>query len=94
MEMTVLASFVVVYLGTILGGLPFLSLDRTGIALLGAIALIGVIGRAGAQVVEVGDRDLGQTGKANIAESRKGADQQHPGRRARERIVQAVGLSQ
>ena len=42
MEMTVLAIFVVVYLGMILGGLPFLSLDRTGIALLGAIALIGV----------------------------------------------------
>jgi Na+/H+ antiporter NhaD/arsenite permease-like protein len=42
MEMTILAIFVVVYLGMILGGLPFLSLDRTGIALLGAIALIGV----------------------------------------------------
>lgn len=41
MEMTILAVFVVVYLGMILGGLPFLSLDRTGIALLGAIALIG-----------------------------------------------------
>src|SRR5437899_9135114 len=34
--------FCVVYLGMILGGLPFLQLDRTGIALLGAIALIGV----------------------------------------------------
>ncbi len=42
MEMTILAIFVVVYLGMLLGGLPFLSLDRTGIALLGAIALIGV----------------------------------------------------
>ncbi len=30
-----------VYLGMILGGLPYLQLDRTGIALLGAIALIG-----------------------------------------------------
>ncbi len=30
-----------VYLGMILGGLPFLQLDRTGVALLGAIALIG-----------------------------------------------------
>jgi Na+/H+ antiporter NhaD/arsenite permease-like protein len=30
-----------VYLGMILGGLPFLQLDRTGIALLGAIALVG-----------------------------------------------------
>ncbi len=32
--------FFLVYLGMILGGLPFLQLDRTGIALLGAIALI------------------------------------------------------
>jgi Na+/H+ antiporter NhaD/arsenite permease-like protein len=38
----VFAVFCVVYLGMILGGLPFLQLDRTGIALLGAIALIGV----------------------------------------------------
>src|SRR5512147_1194058 len=42
MEMMILAIFVVVYLGMILGGLPFFSLDRTGIALLGAIALVGV----------------------------------------------------
>lgn len=41
MNMTTLAIFGVVYLGMILGGLPFLQLDRTGIALLGAIALIG-----------------------------------------------------
>ena len=34
--------FCIVYLGMILGGLPFLQLDRTGIALLGAIMLIGV----------------------------------------------------
>ena len=34
--------FVVVYLGMILGGLPLLQLDRTGVALLGAIALIGL----------------------------------------------------
>src|SRR5260370_11719591 len=34
--------FCIVYLGMILGGLPFLQLDRTGIALLGAIALIGI----------------------------------------------------
>jgi Na+/H+ antiporter NhaD/arsenite permease-like protein len=33
--------FGIVYLGMILGGLPFLQLDRTGVALLGAIALIG-----------------------------------------------------
>ncbi|WP_028536146.1 anion transporter [Paludibacterium yongneupense] len=32
--------FTVVYLGMILGGLPFLQLDRTGIALLGTIALV------------------------------------------------------
>jgi Na+/H+ antiporter NhaD/arsenite permease-like protein len=37
----VLGIFVVVYLGMILGGLPLLQLDRTGVALLGAIALIG-----------------------------------------------------
>jgi hypothetical protein len=34
----VVAVFVVVYLGMILGGLPFVQLDRTGVALLGAIA--------------------------------------------------------
>jgi Na+/H+ antiporter NhaD/arsenite permease-like protein len=38
---TIVAVFLIVYLGMILGGLPFLQLDRTGIALLGAIALIG-----------------------------------------------------
>ncbi len=32
--------FVLVYLGMLLGGLPFLQLDRTGIALLGAIGLL------------------------------------------------------
>jgi Na+/H+ antiporter NhaD/arsenite permease-like protein len=37
----VLVVFGIVYLGMILGGLPFLQLDRTGIALLGAIALVG-----------------------------------------------------
>ena len=36
------AIFALVYLGMILGGLPFLQLDRTGIALLGAIALVGL----------------------------------------------------
>ncbi|RZS56559.1 SLC13 family permease [Sphaerotilus mobilis] len=34
--------FSLVYLGMILGGLPLLQLDRTGVALLGAIALIGL----------------------------------------------------
>ena len=37
----VVGIFIVVYLGMILGGLPLVQLDRTGIALLGAIALIG-----------------------------------------------------
>lgn len=40
MTSTVLLIFGLVYLGMILGGLPFLQLDRTGIALLGAIAMI------------------------------------------------------
>lgn len=35
-----LGVFLVVYLGMILGGLPGLALDRTGVALLGAIALL------------------------------------------------------
>lgn len=34
------AVFGLVYLGMILGGLPFLKLDRTGVALLGAIVLV------------------------------------------------------
>lgn len=37
----VLGVFTVVYLGMILGGLPRLRLDRTGVALLGAIAIVG-----------------------------------------------------
>lgn len=37
---TQLIVFALVYLGMLLGGLPFLQLDRTGIALLGTIALI------------------------------------------------------
>ena len=42
MTATVTAIFAVVYLGMILGGLPGLQVDRTGIALLGAIALVGL----------------------------------------------------
>jgi len=38
---TILIIFGLVYLGMILGDLPFLQIDRTGIALLGAIALVG-----------------------------------------------------
>lgn len=42
MTVTVVLVFGLVYLGMILGGLPFVQLDRTGVALLGAIALVGV----------------------------------------------------
>ena len=37
---TIVIVFAVVYLGMILGALPFVRLDRTGIALLGAIVLV------------------------------------------------------
>lgn len=40
MQGFVLGVFALVYLGMILGGLPGLALDRTGIALLGALALV------------------------------------------------------
>ena len=42
MTVTVVTIFVIVYVGMILGGLPFVQLDRTGIALLGAIAIVGL----------------------------------------------------
>jgi Na+/H+ antiporter NhaD/arsenite permease-like protein len=42
MTEAIVAIFIVVYLGMLLGGLPFLQLDRTGVALLGAIALISI----------------------------------------------------
>jgi Na+/H+ antiporter NhaD/arsenite permease-like protein len=42
MTTAVVVVFFLVYLGMILGGLPFLELDRTGVALLGAIALIAI----------------------------------------------------
>lgn len=42
MNELVVGLVVVVYLGMILGGLPLLQIDRTGIALLGAIALIAL----------------------------------------------------
>jgi Na+/H+ antiporter NhaD/arsenite permease-like protein len=41
-EWGVVATFFTVYLGMILGGLPRLKLDRSGVALLGAIAMIGL----------------------------------------------------
>jgi Na+/H+ antiporter NhaD/arsenite permease-like protein len=40
--LAVLAIFGVVYLGMLLGGLPRLRLDRSGVALLGAIAIVAV----------------------------------------------------
>lgn len=40
MTSLVVTVFLLVYLGMIFGGLPFLQLDRTGIALLGAIAIV------------------------------------------------------
>ncbi len=40
MSLFVAAVFLLVYLGMLLGGLPFLQLDRTGVVLLGAIALV------------------------------------------------------
>lgn len=42
MELSILVIFLLVYLGMILGRLPGLALDRTGIALLGALALIAL----------------------------------------------------
>ncbi len=38
----IVAIFVTVYIGMILGGLPRLKLDRSGVALLGAIGVIGL----------------------------------------------------
>lgn len=38
----IVAVFVTVYLGMILGGLPRLKLDRSGVALLGAIGMIAL----------------------------------------------------
>jgi len=46
LDPAILAVFAVVYLGMILGGLPGLALDRTGVALLGAIVLMA-LGRVG-----------------------------------------------
>lgn len=40
MTTTIVIVFLIVYVGMILGALPLLQLDRTGIALLGAIALV------------------------------------------------------
>lgn len=45
----------VVYLGMFLGGLPRLRLDRTGVALLGAIAVMAVAGLSPAQAAQAVD---------------------------------------
>jgi Na+/H+ antiporter NhaD/arsenite permease-like protein len=42
LEFGLVSIFVTVYLGMILGGLPRLKLDRSGVALLGAIAVVGL----------------------------------------------------
>jgi Na+/H+ antiporter NhaD/arsenite permease-like protein len=42
MTTLIVVVLLLVYLGMILGGFPFLQLDRTGVALLGAIALLSV----------------------------------------------------
>ncbi|MDD2881834.1 MAG: anion transporter [Rhodoferax sp.] len=41
-DWSIVAIFVLVYLGMILGGLPRLKLDRSGVALLGAIGVMGL----------------------------------------------------
>src|SRR5512133_3096947 len=51
----VVAIFVTVYLGMILGGLPRLKLDRAGVALLGAIGVIGLGEMSGAQAANAVD---------------------------------------
>ena len=43
-DWAVVTVFGVVYLGMFLGGLPRLRLDRTGVALLGAIAMMAITG--------------------------------------------------
>lgn len=48
----ILAVFVVVYLGMLLGGLPRLQLDRSGVALLGAIAVMGLGGLSPTQAAQ------------------------------------------
>ena len=40
MNTAVLVIFAVVYVGMVLGGIPGLALDRTGVALLGAIGMV------------------------------------------------------
>lgn len=42
LQTAIVAVFAVVYLGMFLGGLPKLKLDRSGVALLGGIAVVGI----------------------------------------------------
>jgi Na+/H+ antiporter NhaD/arsenite permease-like protein len=42
LQTAIVAIFAVVYLGMFLGGLPKLKLDRSGVALLGGIAIVGI----------------------------------------------------
>jgi Na+/H+ antiporter NhaD/arsenite permease-like protein len=51
----VVAVFAVVYLGMFLGGLPRLKLDRSGVALLGAIAVIALTGQTVEQAARAVD---------------------------------------
>ena len=75
-DWAVIAIFGVVYLGMFLGGLPRLRLDRSGVALLGAIAVIEAAGlRVNASVhnpllcvsnvFKVASGDLSLPGKVN-----------------------------
>ncbi|MBN9371838.1 MULTISPECIES: SLC13 family permease [unclassified Hydrogenophaga] len=54
-DWAVIAIFGVVYLGMFLGGLPRLRLDRSGVALLGAIAVIAVSGMGVAEAAQAID---------------------------------------
>ena len=51
----VTAIFVLVYVGMVLGGLPRLKLDRSGVALLGAIGMMGLSGMGTEQAVRAVD---------------------------------------
>jgi Na+/H+ antiporter NhaD/arsenite permease-like protein len=57
MQSPVVAIFCAVYVGMILGGWPLLQLDRTGVALLGAIAVVGVGAPSPQQAAESMRRD-------------------------------------
>lgn len=54
--MGVLLVFVLVYVGMFLGGLPRLKLDRTGVALLGAIAMMALTGMSIQEAAQAIDR--------------------------------------